>query len=95
MNRPEFINALATKTGISKKEAEYNLDAVLEVIEETLIDGEDIKFVGFGSWNVKERAARIGRNPRNPQEVINVPSFKTVTFKPGKTLKDNINDNLK
>ena len=91
MNRQEFINAIAEKGNYTKKDAEVCLDTVLGVMEDTFEKNEDIRLVGFGSWNVKTRAAREIANPRNRDEKIMVPESKTVNFKPGKTLKDKLN----
>ena len=87
MNKTELINAVAEKADISKKDAEIAITAVVESITEALIDGEKVQLVGFGSFEVKRRAERLGRNPKT-KEPIKIPASKTPVFKPGKALKD-------
>ena len=89
MNKAELIAAAAEKTGLSKKDTEATLTAALDVITEALSQSEKVQLVGFGSFEVKSRAARIGRNPRTKQQ-IEIPASKTPVFKPGKALKDTI-----
>ncbi len=91
MTKTEFIAAATAKTKLTKKETEITLNAILDTIQEALANGEKIQFTGFGSFEVKERAARIGRNPRNPEETIEIPASKQPTFKAGKVLKDAVN----
>ena len=87
MNKQELISAAAEKTGFSKKDTEATVTAVLETIISALEDNEKVQLVGFGSFEVKERAARIGRNPKT-QEAIEIPASKAPVFKPSKALKD-------
>ena len=87
MNKAELINAAAEKTGLSKKDTEAAVSAAIEVITEALAQNEKVQLVGFGSFEVKSRAARIGRNPRTKQQ-IEIPASKTPVFKAGKALKD-------
>ena len=89
MNKTELINAVADKTQLSKKDAEAAITATVEAIAEALTREEKVQLVGFGSFEVKSRAARIGRNPHT-KEQINIPASKTPVFKPGKALKDSI-----
>ena len=89
MNKAELINAVAEKAALSKKDSEAAVNAALEAITGALSDGEKVQLVGFGSFEVKSRAARIGRNPHT-KEQINIPASKTPVFKPGKALKDSI-----
>ena len=89
MNKAELINAVAEKTGLSKKDSEATITAALEVITEALSQSEKVQLVGFGSFEVKSRAARIGRNPRTKQQ-IEIPASKTPVFKAGKALKDTV-----
>ena len=89
MNKSELIVALAQKADISKKDAEKAISAFIDVVTETLKAGDKVQLVGFGTFEVKERAARIGRNPSTGAE-INIPASKAPTFKPGKALKDAI-----
>lgn len=87
MNKTELINAVAEKADISKKDAEIAITAVVDSITEALIDGEKVQLVGFGSFEVKRRAERLGRNPKT-KEAIKIPASKAPVFKPGKALKD-------
>ncbi|MGN0985478.1 MAG: HU family DNA-binding protein [Candidatus Enterenecus sp.] len=87
MNKAELINAVAEKTGLSKKDTEAVVSASIEVITASLAEGEKVQLVGFGSFEVKNRAARIGRNPRNGTE-IKIEASKLPVFKAGKALKD-------
>ena len=90
MNKTEFISAIAEKAELSKKDAEKALKAFTDVVEEELKKGEKIQLVGFGTFEVSERAAREGRNPKSG-EVMNIPASKTPKFKAGKALKDAVN----
>lgn len=87
MNKQELISAAAEKTGFSKKDTEATVTAVLETIISALEDNEKVQLVGFGSFEVKERAARIGLNPKT-KEAIEIPASKAPVFKPSKALKD-------
>lgn len=87
MNKTELINAVAEKADISKKDAEIAITAVVDSITEALIDGEKVQLVGFGSFEVKRRAERLGRNPKT-KEAIKIPASKAPVFKPGKALKE-------
>ena len=87
MNKTELINAVAEKADISKKDAEIAITAVVDSITEALIEGEKVQLVGFGSFEVKRRAERLGRNPKT-KEAIKIPASKAPVFKPGKALKD-------
>ena len=89
MNKAELIAAVAEKTGRSKKDTEAVVSASLEVITESLAQGEKVQLVGFGSFETKARAARIGRNPRTKEE-IKIPASKLPVFKAGKALKDTV-----
>lgn len=87
MNKIELVNAISIKEDCTKKDAAKYLDAVVETITETLAKGEKISLVGFGSFEVVERAARMGRNPQTGMN-IEIPASKAVKFKAGKALKD-------
>ena len=87
MNKAELIRTAAEKAGLSKKDTELVLDAAIEAITGALADGDKVQLVGFGVFDVKKRAARIGRNPRT-KESIAIPASKVPMFKPGKALKD-------
>ncbi|MEC1289440.1 HU family DNA-binding protein [Bacillus mojavensis] len=89
MNKTEFVGAVAEKLGVSKKEATPKVEAVFNVIVETLAKGESIKVPGVGTFEVRERAARKGRNIQTGEE-IEIPASKAVKFKPAKALKDSV-----
>ena len=89
MNKAELYAALAKKTGFSKKDTERCADALIETISEALQRGEKVQIVGFGTFEVKERAARKGRNPHTGEE-IDVPASKAPVFKAGKMLKESV-----
>ncbi len=90
MNKTELIAAIAEKTELSKKDAEKALKAFTDVVAEELKKGEKIQLVGFGTFEVSERAARTGRNPQTKEE-ITIPASKAPKFKAGKALKDIVN----
>ncbi|MCI9516877.1 MAG: HU family DNA-binding protein [Lachnospiraceae bacterium] len=91
MNRTELIAAMAEKTELSKKDAEKALKAFTDVVAEELKKGEKIQLVGFGTFEVSERAAREGRNPRSG-ETMTIAASKSPKFKAGKALKDLVNE---
>ena len=94
MNRKELIDALATKTGASKADADRALGALLEIISDTLKKGESLSLVGFGSFEVRKRAARTGRNPKTGEE-LKIKASKAPAFKAGATLKAAVNSGKK
>ena len=87
MNKTELIAAVAEKAELSKKDAEAAVSAVVDSITEALRKGEKVQLVGFGSFEVKKRAARVGRNPKT-KEPIEIPASTVPVFKAGKVLKD-------
>lgn len=89
MNKMELITAIAEKSGLSRKDAEKALSAVVESISEALRAGDKVQLIGFGSFEVKSREARVGRNPKTREE-IQIPASKTPVFKAGKALKDKV-----
>ena len=91
MNKTELVAAIAKKTELSKKDAEKALKAFTDVVAEELKKGEKIQLVGFGTFEVSERAAREGRNPRSG-EVKHIAASKAPKFKAGKALKDIVNE---
>ena len=91
MNKSELIAAIATKTGETKKSAEASVNAIVDVITEALVKGDKVQLVGFGSFEVRKRAARKGRNPQTKEE-IKIPASKAPVFKAGKALKDLVNN---
>lgn len=90
MNKTELIAAIAEKTELSKKDSEKALKAFIDVVTEELKKGEKIQLVGFGTFEVSERAAREGRNPQTGA-VMKIPASKAPKFKAGKALKDSVN----
>lgn len=90
MNKTEFIAAVAEKAEISKKDSEKALKAFVDVVTDELKKGEKVQLVGFGTFEVAERAAREGRNPANG-EAMQIPASKAPKFKAGKALKDEVN----
>ncbi|MBO4997820.1 MAG: HU family DNA-binding protein [Lachnospira sp.] len=90
MNKTELVAAIAEKTELSKKDAEKALKAFTEVVTEELAKGEKIQLVGFGTFEVSERAAREGRNPQTGKK-IKIAASKAPKFKAGKALKDVVN----
>ena len=90
MNKGELIDALAAKTGSSKKATSDSLNALLEIITDTMKSGDKVQLVGFGTFEVKQRAARKGHNPQTKEE-IKIPATKAPVFKAGKALKDLVN----
>ena len=87
MNKAELIAAVAEQADLSKKDAEKAVNAAVEAITAALVEGDKVQIVGFGAFDVKERAARVGRNPQTKQE-IEIPASKIPQFKAGKALKD-------
>jgi len=94
MNRKELIDALSNKTGSTKAEAESNIAALINIISDTLAHGGNVSLVGFGTFEVRERAARTGRNPKTGAE-LKITASKTPAFKPGATLKNAVNNPAK
>ncbi len=87
MNKTELVNAVAAAAEVSKKDAEAVISATMDAIVAALKDGDKVQLVGFGSFEVKPRAARIARNPRTGEEV-KIAASKVPVFKAGKALKD-------
>jgi len=90
MNKSELIAALAEKTELSKKDAEKALNAFVDVTSGSLAKGEKVQLIGFGTFDVKKRPARVARNPRTGAE-IKIAASKAPAFKAGKALKDKVN----
>jgi DNA-binding protein HU-beta len=89
MNKTELVAKVAETTELTKKDATKAVDAVLDAIANALKQGEKVQLIGFGNFEVRERAARKGRNPQTGEE-IEIASSKVPAFKPGKQLKDSI-----
>lgn len=89
MNKAELVGQVASKTGMTKKDTEPIVSALLNVIQDALKDGNKVQLVGFGTFEVRDRAARKGRNPQTGKD-IEIPASRIPAFKPGKVLKDSI-----
>jgi DNA-binding protein HU-beta len=94
MNRKELIDALATKTNFTKADAERAIGALLEIISDTLKKGDSLSLVGFGTFEVRKRAARAGRNPKTGED-LKIKAAKVPAFKAGATLKAAVNSGKK
>ncbi|CAB1276562.1 HU family DNA-binding protein [Candidatus Nitrosacidococcus tergens] len=90
MNKTELIDAVAKKGDLKKTEAARVVDSIVEAITDTLSRGEQVVLIGFGTFSVRDRAARTGRNPQTGEE-IKIKASKNPVFKAGKTLKDAVN----
>lgn len=90
MNKTELITAIADKSSITKSDAEKALNAFVDVVTDALSDGDKVQLIGFGTFEVGERAERTGRNPQTGEE-ITIPACKTPKFKAGKVLKEAVN----
>ena len=90
MNKAELTAAIVKKTGFTKKDAEKALSAVTDVIAAALAEGDKVQIVGFGSFEVRKRPARVARNPRTGEQ-IKIAASKAPVFKAGKGLKDSVN----
>jgi DNA-binding protein HU-beta len=91
VNKTQLIEAVAEKAELTKKDATKAVDAVFEVIQNSLANGDKVQLIGFGNFEVRERAARTGRKPQTG-EVIEIPASKVPAFKPGKQLKETVNN---
>jgi DNA-binding protein HU-beta len=90
MNKTELIEIVAKEANLKKKDADAAVTAVLYAIEKALIDGDKVQLIGFGTFEVKGRAAKSGRNPATG-EAIQIAASKQIKFSAGKTLKDKVN----
>ena len=95
MNKTELIDAVAEKAEVTKANAGAVIGAAIEAITQAVAKGESVQFIGFGTFSVQDRAARTGRNPRNPNEVIKIAATKVPAFRPGKELKDIVSGKAK
>lgn len=95
MNKAELVTKMAQLSGLTKKDSEAALNAFMKAVEESLVQEEKVQLVGFGTFETRDRAAREGRNPRNPKEIIQIPASKAPVFKAGKGLKEKVNDSKK
>ncbi|WP_119417895.1 HU family DNA-binding protein [Desertibaculum subflavum] len=90
MNKVDLIAKVAEETGLSKTDATRAVDSVFEIITKALKKGDEVRLVGFGTFNVSKRAASVGRNPRTGEQ-IEIPASKQPKFRAGKGLKDSVN----
>lgn len=90
MTKSELVSAMSEKTGVSKKDAAASIDAFVEIISDVLKHGDKLQLVGFGTFEVSERAARTGRNPQTGED-IKIPAAKIPKFKAGAALKNAVN----
>ena len=90
MNKTELIEVVAQKADLKKKDAEAAVNAVFTAFEDALVSGEKVQLIGFGTLEVKTKAARKGHNPKTGEE-IEIPATKQIKFSAGKTLKDKVN----
>ena len=88
MNKAELAQLMAEKHNLSKKEAEEILNSLVDTIIEVLKKGEEVVLTGFGAFSARTRAGRVGVNPQNPTEKIQIPAVRVPKFKAGKALKD-------
>ena len=91
MNKTALIQEMSKKTDMPKKDVEKALNAFLECVESSLINGEKVQLVGFGTFDVKRKGPRPGRNPKKPEIEIMIPAANVPYFKPGKYLKESLN----
>ena len=92
MNKTDLIGNVALRTGAKKKDVDMIITATLDAIEEALASGERVQLTGFGSFDVRERAERVGRNPRTRKEIL-IPACRVPAFRAGKSLKDRVAGN--
>jgi DNA-binding protein HU-beta len=90
MNKAELINQIAERVGVTKKQAEDMVQGFTEIVTKTLVGGGEVTIAGFGTFSAKKRAGRIGVNPQNPSEKIQIPPVTVPKFKAGKALKDSL-----
>jgi DNA-binding protein HU-beta len=87
VTKAEFIDGVADKTGLSKRQAAEAVDAFLETVEQALVRGDSVTFTGFGKFSTQRRAARMGVNPRNPGQKVQIPAATVPKFSAGSSLK--------
>ncbi|MDQ0203436.1 MULTISPECIES: HU family DNA-binding protein [Pectinatus] len=90
MNKSELVASVAEQAGLTKKDAEKAVNAIFASVQDTLVKGEKVQIIGFGTFEVRARAARKGRNPQTG-DTIEIPESKNPVFKAGKALKDAVN----
>ena len=87
MTKQEFIDAMASKSGLARRDAEKAVDAFLDTVKDALRNGQDVSFTGFGKFSTQQRAERQGVNPRNPSERVTIPAARVPRFSAGSQLK--------
>jgi DNA-binding protein HU-beta len=87
MNKAELIRSISEKSGLNRKNSEKALAAIIDSVTDALIEGDKVQIIGFGIFDVKERPARTGRNPKT-KEIIDIPATRSPMFKPGSLLRD-------
>ena len=92
MTKTELVASIAEKAGMTKKDAEVGLNGTIAAIEDALVKGEKVQLIGFGTFEIRERGERQGRNPQKPDEIVTIPASKAPVFKAGKSLKDAVNN---
>jgi DNA-binding protein HU-beta len=88
MNKADLVAKIADKTDVTKKQAAAMVDAFVETIEKEVKKGEKVQLIGFGTFELRKRKARQGRNPQKPGEIVKIPATKAPVFKAGKAFKD-------
>jgi DNA-binding protein HU-beta len=91
VNKQELIAAVAEQADFTKKDADKAVNTIFDVIEKSLVKGEKVQLIGFGTFETRQRKARKGRNPRKPDQLIEIKASKAPVFKAGKSLKDAVN----
>jgi DNA-binding protein HU-beta len=94
VTKQEFVDRVAQKSGLSRREASESVDAFLDSITDALRGGEEVAFTGFGKFSVQDRAARQGVNPRNPTERVHIPATKVPKFSAGSQLKTAVKSSM-
>ena len=94
VTKQEFVERVANKSGLNRREASEAVDAFLDSITDALRGGEDVAFTGFGKFSVQNRAARMGVNPRNPSERVHIPASKVPKFSAGSQLKQAVKSSM-
>jgi DNA-binding protein HU-beta len=94
VTKQEFVERVANKSGLNRREASEAVDAFLDSITDALRSGEDVAFTGFGKFSVQNRAARMGVNPRNPTERVHIPASKVPKFSAGSQLKQAVKSSM-
>jgi DNA-binding protein HU-beta len=92
MNKKELVSAMAEEAGLTKKDSEAALNAFMSAVQQALTENDRVSLVGFGSFYNRERSQRTGRNPQNPDEPINIPATWVPAFRPGKSLKEAVDE---